>query len=266
MRRMTDMGSRISKRPTILGGALLSALAALVAVLSWQIVTLLNAITPAAAAPVFCGPTLLHTMSEPPESRLTRDYALIKVLLYDPDDHLSHVRQLYEGSLRPGKSSQRQAWPRKSSEPSRLFKGAISTDPGFGSLQHEADRLDRSYGTNLIALIDAGLVARDRAALEAAFYDMFTLLVQELLSSIQQRLGDPINAARIMAHVRRYYAVGLEAHLSLRSPVSSREASTALLAMARALEDYRTGAAASSTKWFDRERRAFIRSIALAGE
>jgi len=232
-------------------------------VLAWQIVTLINTIAPATAAPVFCGPTLLHTMSEPPDIQLTRDYAAMRILLYDPHDHFDRVRRLYEGSLRATKSKEQNAWLAKASDRVRLFKGAFATEPGFGSLRNEARRLDHSHGTALASRIDAALVERDRAALETAFYDMFALLIDELLLSIQQRLGDAATVTRVFAHVRRYYAVGVEARLTLKSPAKSRRASVALEGMAQALEGFRNGAT-SDVGWFDRERRVFVHNINLA--
>lgn len=50
-----------------LKGGLLAAIAAMGAVLAWQITAITKIIAPAVAAPVLCGPGLLHTMSEPPE-------------------------------------------------------------------------------------------------------------------------------------------------------------------------------------------------------
>jgi hypothetical protein len=204
-------------------------------------------------------------MSEPPEIQLTRDYATLKILLHDPGDRFDLIRRLYEGSLSTPKYNERAAWLAKRSERSGMFKSSTTIGAGLTTLQTEARRIDQTHHTTLADGIDAALIAHDRTRVEAALRHLFGLLIDELLSSIQQRLHDPGTVVRGFAYVRRYYALAFEAHLAVRSPAHSRGASAALDAMARALEDLRAGAT-SAGEWFLRERESFTRTIFLAIE
>jgi hypothetical protein len=247
-------------RSTAFGATLVVVLVALAAVLAWQLTTLIGVIAPARAAPVFCGPTALHTMDEPPESRLTRDYVVLKLLLLDPADHFAQIHRLYEGSLRAPRSAESGAWLAKRSERGKLFTAATPTAPGFDSLRNEALRLDRELGTSFAPRIEDALARRDRVALDAAFREMFVLLIDELLVSIQLRVTDSAAVARVFQHVRRYYAVSLQAHLAVQSSANSVLAGAALAGMSRELDEVRNGGA-FSRKGFGTLRRSFVRSL-----
>jgi hypothetical protein len=251
-----------SGHPAAFAAVLLSVTAVLAGISAWQIIALLQLVTPAAAAPAICGTTLLHTMAEPPETQLTRDYAALKILLYQPGGQFARLRLLYEGSLRAPAPNERRSWPGTRSERAKLFNAA---EPRVRSLQDEARRLDAAHGTALARRIDTAIEVRDRVALETTLREMFASLTEELLSNIAQRTGDPATALRLLPHVRRYYAVSVEAHLSILSPTHSRNATAALAAMAQALDDLRAGKTLAADR-FDRERRAFIDIIKLENE
>jgi hypothetical protein len=250
-------------RSTAFGAMLVVAVVALTTVLAWQITTTIGLLAPARAAPVFCGPTALHTMDEPPESRLTRDYVVLKLLLLDPADHFAQVHRLYEGSLRAPRSAESGAWLAKRSERGKLFTAATPTAPGFGSLRNEALRLDREQGTSLALRIEDALARRDRVALDAEFREMFVLLIDELLASIQLRVADSTAVARVFQYVRHYYVVSLQAHLAVKSSANSMLADAALNGMSRALDEVKNGGT-FSRKGFDTLRHSFVRSLDVA--
>ncbi len=233
---------------------------ALASVLTWQIAALVDRIAPRGLEQVICSPSSLHTRIEPPETQLTRDFAAVRVLLKDPRDHFAQISRLYEGVVHVPESRGRRVWLAKRSEHAAVFKSVHQRQSRSGSLQREARRIDAERGTALVARIEAGLAADDRNALEAGFREMFAVLLDDLLVSIEERLDEGIVVGRAFAHARRYYSLGLEGYLAVQAPAASRSADTALDAMGRALESLEIGGS-SARAWFGRERRIFVRTV-----
>jgi hypothetical protein len=210
--------------------------------------------------PAFCSPSSLHTTTEPPETQLTRDYGAIRILLKDPADHFSQIRRVYAGDLHLSVASRAQPAILKRADRAKLFKADYQRISWTGSLRQEAQRIDRERGTNLALTIDQGLQAYDRIKIEAAFREMFAILLDDLLISIQQRLDQSVTVGRALQHARRFYGEGRDAHLSINAPEQAARASFALDAMARAIEELKAGKS-SARVWFARERGNFMRAI-----
>jgi hypothetical protein len=209
--------------------------------------------------PAFCSPSSLHTTVEPPETQLTRDYAAIRLLLKDPRGSLDHVRQIYQGTFHIQPTARALASPLKSINRAQIFKANYQRKIWDGSLEAETQRIDRERGTSFAAAIDTGLQTGNRTAVEAAFRGVFVALLDDFLTSIEQRLDQPtIN--RTFQHARRYYSEGLEAYLSIKDSSLASRASFALDAMARAIDDLGAGKP-SARSWFVRERVSFIAAI-----
>jgi len=264
MGQPSGRGCNGAKRFLMHGRAYVAAVtilfATLVTVLTLEIAALVDLVASNGIAQVICSPGSLHTMVEPPETQLTRDFAAVRVLLKDPGDHFAQVRQVYEGAVHVPKAGRPRVWLAKKSERAAVFKADYQRQPWSGSLQQEADRIDAERGSVLAARIEAGLAAHDRDAVEAAFRQMFAVLLEELLVSIRERLGESVAVGRAFQHVRRYYGVGLEGYLTIQAPAAARSASTALDAMGRALDGLRTAAPLSRER-FERERRMFVRTV-----
>jgi hypothetical protein len=258
------LGRNVAKRLLTHGRVYVAAVtmlfATLVTVLTLQIAALVDLVAPNGIEQVICSPGSLHTMVEPPETQLTRDFAAVRVLLEDTGDHFAQVRRIYEGALHVPKSGRPRIWLAKRSERAAVFKADYQRQPWSGSLQQEAHRIDTEGGSALAARIEAGLAAAERDAVGAAFRELFAILLEELLDSIQERLGESVAVGRAFQHVRRYYSVGLEGYLTVQAPAASRSAGTALDAMGRALDGLRT-AAPLAREWFERERRMFVRTV-----
>jgi hypothetical protein len=228
-------------------------------VLAVQLNMLADRLAAAATGVALCTTGALHTSEEPPDLPLTRDYALLRVLLKDPAGQFDHMRQLYDGALRAPKIEPAAAFLGKRSE--RLTLAHDLHAPR--SLRVEAERIDRDRGTRIAEIIERGLVVGDRAAVEAGFRQMFAALLDETLAGIQERL-DKSGAARSFQYVRRFYSTGIEAYLALTSPAGSLSASAALDSMRRALETSTTSP--DSSNRFDRERRRFMQAVKEAVE
>jgi len=255
-----NVAERFPMRGRIYFAAVTILFATLVTVLSLQIAAVVDLVAPKGIEQVICSPGSLHTMIEPPETQLTRDFAAVRVLLEDPGDYFVQVQKIYEGALHVPKAGRPRIWLAKKSERAAVFKADHQRRPWSGSLQLVVHRIDAERGSALAARIEAGLAAGERDAIEAAMRGMFAVVLEELLVSIQERLNESIAVGRAFQHVRRYYGVGLEGYLTIRAPVAARSAIAALDAMGRALDGLGT-AAPMSRKWFDRERRIFVRTV-----
>ena len=240
----------------IASAGVLMILAGLVTI---EVVAIADHLDASALDPAFCSPTSLHT-TEPPETQLTRDYRAIRILLKDPADHFSQIRRVYAGDLHVSVAARAQTVILKRADRAKLFKAEYQRISWTGSLRQEAQRIDRERGTTLALTIDQGLQAYDRIKIEAAFREMFAILLDDLLSSIQQRLDQSVTVGRALQHARRFYAEGLDAHLSINAPEQAARASFALDAMARAIEELKAGKS-SARVWFARERGNFMRAI-----
>ena len=235
--------------------AALIALPILLAIaLGVQFNVLTDRFAAAATGVALCTTGALHTSEEPPDLPLTRDYALLRVLLKDPTGQFDHMRQIYSGALRAPET-----------EPVTVFLGkrterlTLAHDsPAPRSLRAEAERIDRDRGTRIAATIEQGLAEQNRATVEAGFRQMFAVLLDETLSGIQERLDQP-GAARSFQYIRRFYSSGLEAYLALTSPAGSSVASAALDRMRRTLEV--PNVALDAIDRFDRERRRFMQAV-----
>ena len=230
----------------------------------------------ASAVPLgLCTTGALHTSGEPPDLPLTRDYAVLRILLKDPADHFDRMRQLYDGALRAPKAERLATFLGKRAE--RLTLARDRRQPR--SLRSEAERIDRERGSRIAEAIEQSFAERDRAAIEAGFRRMFAALLDETLVGIQERLQERLQKrpqgglqkrpeqsatpARSFQYVRRFYSAGLEAHLALKSPTSSLAASAALDGMRHALE---TQGSPDAVNVFERERRHFMRTVKEAVE
>src|SRR5262249_51543919 len=81
--------------------AALIALPILLAIaLAVQLGALADRLAAAATGVALCTTGALHTSEEPPDLPLTRDYALLRIMLKDPTGQFDHMRRLYEGALR----------------------------------------------------------------------------------------------------------------------------------------------------------------------
>jgi LPS sulfotransferase NodH len=127
-------------------------------------------------------------------------------------------------------------------------------------LQQEVHRIDRDRGTTLVLTIDRGLQARDHVKVETAFREVFAILLDDLLISIQQRLAQSVTVGRALQHARRFYGEGLDAYLSINAPKEAARASFALDAMTRAVEELKAGKS-FARDWFARERGNFMQAI-----
>jgi hypothetical protein len=217
-----------------------------------------NRLDASVADAAFCSPRSVHTTTEPPETQLTRDYGAIRILLKDPADYFSQIRRVYTGELHV--SSHTRPANLKRADRAKLLKAEYQRIPWAGSLRQETQRIDRQRGMTLTLTIDQGLQARDRARVERAFREVFAILLDDLLISIQQRLDQSVTAGRAIQHARRFYSEGLDAHLSVNAPEQAARASFALDAMDRAIEDLK-GGKSSARDWFGRERDNFMRTI-----
>jgi hypothetical protein len=235
-----------------------AALVVLPALLATALVVQLNVLAGRLAATAIPGPLCttgaLHTSEEPPELPLTRDYAVLRVMLKDPADQFHSMRQLYDGALRAPNAERSAAFLGKRSQ--RLTLAPHWRQ--FRSLRSEVERIDRDRGTRIAATIDRGFRERDRAVIEAGFRRMFAALLDEALAGIRDRLDHP-GATRSFQYVRRFYSSGLEAQLALKSPASSLDATGALDGMRRALQTAMNSP--DAVKDFDRERRKFLETL-----
>jgi hypothetical protein len=210
--------------------------------------------------PAFCSPSSLHTTTEPPETQLTRDYGAIRILLKDPADHFIQIRRVYAGELHVSAAARAQPAILKRADRAKLLKAEYQRTPWAGSLRQETQRIDRERGTTLTLSIDQGLQAHDRGQVETAFRELFAILLDDLLISIQQRLDQSVTVGRALQHARRFYGEGIDAYLSINAPKKAASASFALDAMARAIEEFKAGKP-SARDWFARERDNFLRAI-----
>ena len=204
---------------------------------------------------------LFHKLWEPPETQLTRDTRVLQLLLDDPAERFELARQVYEGHtrvrLKPGGFRR---WLVRPNEPGMVFKADYQLRRWSGSLQSEAERIDRERGTRLDVRLDAALAARDREGVRAALREMYAVLLEELLEGLWQHLDQPDTAPRLYGLVSRYWSVNLEAHFNIRHPVAAAVARTALDAMSRAISDSETGAPAAP-EVFDKQRHRFLRIL-----
>jgi hypothetical protein len=225
-----------------------------------EVAAIANRLDASALDPTFCSPTSLHTTVEPPETQLTRDYAAIRILLKDPGNYFNQIRRVYAGELHVSPAARSQPPVLKRADRARLLKAEYQRNAWSGSLRQEAQRIDRERGTTLALTIDQGLEAHDRARVEVAFRELFAILLDELLLSMQQRLDQSVTVGRALQHARRFYGEGLDAHLTIHAPEQAARANFALDAMARAIENLKA-AKPSARDWFARERGNFMRAV-----
>jgi hypothetical protein len=243
-----------------IGYAVPSVFVGLAALAVGSIVAIANQLEVTALDPGFCGPSPFHTTVEPPETQLTRDYAAIRVLLKDPSGSLDHIRNIYTGTFHVPAAIHAPSSLKKSSNRAQLFKADYQRNAWAGSLQIEAQRIDRERGTTFATDINTGLQTGDRASVEAAFRGVFVVLLDDLLNSIEQRLDQTAAVGRTLQHARRYYSESLDAYLSINSAALAARANFALDAMTRAIDES-IARKSSSRDWFARERVNFMRAI-----
>jgi hypothetical protein len=178
-----------------------------------------------------------HRSYEPPDTQLTRDYALVHVILTDPSDRFELARQVYDGKVRVRLKPDgfRRTWLRGHAEPGIVFKVDYQRVQWSGSLHGEAVRIDRERGTGIAREIEASLAARDGASAERGLRAMFAVLLEELTGILGRHLEQPATAKRLHGLVVRYYAAAIEAHLTINHPHAARVAGAALRAMEAAL-------------------------------
>jgi hypothetical protein len=256
------MTQQLSTEPDSSSPAALAVVGVLIAFLVLCGFELLTATTRAGTNfdPVFCSPSALHTTLEPPETQLTRDNAIVRLLLKDTGDHFVQIRKIYEGEIHISPVSSKRPALLQRGGSGGLFKPDYQRHPWRGSLQEEAQRLDVERGTALAISIENGIQTGDRNAIEAALRATFTALLDDLLMSIEQKLGTAIDVGRTLQYARRYYSEGLDAYLSINASSQAARASYALDAMARAADDLKAGNL-SSRDWFAHERVNFMRAI-----
>jgi hypothetical protein len=239
--------------------AALVALPATLAIVAMvQLGLIIDRLTAAGFETVLCTTGALHTSAKPPQIQLTRDYAALRILLKDPADHFEQARRLYAGVIRAPEASR--PAPYLINRPQRAKLLEPDYRRSLTNLQTEARRIDRERGMQLASRIEAGLVHGDRIAIEQGFREVFAVLLDEILSAIQQRLTDTSAAARSFQYAQRFYGEAIEAFLALQSPPASASAGAALSGMRRILD----GQAAGSPKareLFDTERRRFVRTV-----
>jgi hypothetical protein len=210
--------------------------------------------------PAFCSPSALHTTLEPPETQLTRDNAVIRILLKDPVDHFAQIRRIYDGEIHISRTSSTTQSLLQRGGRGGLFKPDYQRHPWHGSLREEAQRIDVNRGTTFAISIENGIQTGDRIKIEAALRATFAALLDDLLTSIEQKLGTAVDVGRTLQYARRYYSEGLDAYLSINASPQAARASYALDAMARAADDIKAGKL-SSKDWFVHERVNFMRAI-----
>ena len=235
-------------------------LTALVGLAAIEIAAIANRLDASALDPTFCSPSSLHTTAEPPETQLTRDYGAIRILLKDSGDYFSQIRRVYVGESHVSPFGRTQPSVLKRADRAKLLKAVYQRNPWSGSLRQEAQRIDRERGTTLALTIDQGLQAHDRVRIEVAFREVFAILLDDLLVSIQQRLDQSVTMGRALQHARRFYVEGLDAHLTINAPEQAARANFALDAMAQAIENLKA-AKPSARDWFARERGNFMRAV-----
>jgi hypothetical protein len=242
-------------------------LTGLVGLAAIEVAAIASRLDASALDPTFCSPTSLHTTVEPPETQLTRDYAAIRILLKDPANYFNQIRRVYAGELHVSPAARNQPPVLKRADRAKLLKAEYQRNAWSGSLRQEAQRIDGERGTTLALTIDQGLQAHDRARVEVAFRELFAMLLDDLLLSMQQRLDQSVTVGRALQHARRFYGEGLDAHLTIHAPDQAARANFALDAMARAIEDLKA-AKPSARDWFARERGNFMRAVneGLRGE
>ena len=193
-----------------------------------------------------------------PNLRATTELSVY--LLKDPADHFSTDSPSVCGRIACFSAARAQPSVLKRAERAKLLKAEYQRTPWSGSLRQEVQRIDRERGTTLALTIDRGLQAHDRVKVETTFREVFAILLDDLLFSIQHRLAQSATVGRALQHARRFYAEGLDAHLSINAPEQAARASFALDAMARAIEEFKAGKS-SARDWFARERGNFMRAI-----
>ncbi|MGH7326029.1 MAG: hypothetical protein ACREJ9_15490 [Candidatus Rokuibacteriota bacterium] len=207
------------------------------------------------------GAHLFHKVWEPPETQLTRDTRVLQLVVDDPAGRFDLAREVYEGRtrvrLKPGGFRR---WLVRSSEPGLVFKADYQLERWSGSLRAEAERIDGARGTDLHRRLDRALSARDREGVATGLREMYVALLDELLTSLWERLDEPETAARLYQLVLGYWGVNLEAYFNIRHPTAAPVAGGALEAMSRAIGDPETGAPAAPEA-FDKQRRRFLRVL-----
>jgi hypothetical protein len=211
-------------------------------------------------APTFALAHLFHSTTEPPLTQLSRDYAVIRVLLIDSRDLFEQIRGVYDGTIRVASPVRSRAWLARRPEHIMVFRGALQRAWSSGTLRRYVQRVDKMRGSSLGSEIERSLAARDREGIERGFREFFTVLVDDLLSTVADRADDTLAADRLYQHARRYYSDALEAHLALNAPAASSLAGAALNGMARALGNTKSGAPAAPEA-FEKQRRRFMRAV-----
>jgi hypothetical protein len=210
--------------------------------------------------PLFCSPSSLHNVAEPPDTPLSRDYVLIRQLLRNPNNQFELIERIYGGALHAPTALGAPSSALKRADRARLIRPVYHSQTWTGSLREEASRIDAVRGTHLSAGIERGLQDKDAQQVATGLRQLFAMLLDELLQSVEQRVDSSVAVSRGIRYARRYYQDALEAYLTINSPAQAAQASAALEAMSQAGRE--TDRDRSPVrKLFMRERANFTRAV-----
>jgi hypothetical protein len=204
---------------------------------------------------------LFHKVFELPDTQLTKDYIVLLRLIDFPYERFELAEQVYRGEqrirLKPGGF---RSWLKRPLEPGMVFKADYQVNRWGGSLESEAQRLDKTYGTALHQRIEADLRARNAEAVRGAFREMFFYLMRELFEALWVHLGEPEAPPRLYNVLSRYFSVSLEAFLNLNYRASYVVLRTVLDAVERTLGDPDRGVP-PAPEVFQQQRVRFLRLL-----
>jgi hypothetical protein len=231
----------------------------LAALLSLEVFTLSQQ-AKATVEPIFCSPSSLHNTAEPPETQLTRDYALIRLLLKNPKDQFEQIERVYDGTLHAPAAFSAPRSVLKRADRAKLIRPAYHTQGWSGSLRAEVSRIDAIRSTRLTGIIERGLQENDAPQIETGLRLFFAILLDELLAGVEQRMDSSVAVSRGVQHARRYYREALDAYLIINSPEHAARASAALEAMSEVSREAETSNASARAS-FIRERTNLMRAV-----
>jgi len=204
---------------------------------------------------------VFHQIFEPRDTQLTKDYLVLLRLIDYPNEKFELAEEVYGGEqrvrLKPGGF---RTWLRRPLEPGMVFKADYQINRWAGSLEGEAQRLDRTYGTTLHQRIEAGLRARNAEAVKVAFREMFFYLIGELFESLWARLQEPEAPAQLYEFLSRYFSISLESFVNIQHRATYLVLRTTLDAVGRTLGDPETGTP-PAPEVFQLQRERFIRTL-----
>lgn len=211
--------------------------------------------------PGAAGAHLFHSVFEPRDNQLTRDYLVVVRLIDFPQEKFPLAEEVYRGQervrLKPGGV---RSWLHRPSEPGMVFKADYQLHRWAGSLEAECRRLDRAYGTSLHSRIEAALHGRNAEAVKAAFRQMFVYLIRELLNGIDAHLGEPAAAQELYEFASRYFTVAHEAFLNVQDRQSALIVRASLDAAERALGDAARGLP-PAPEFFEQQRARVVKTL-----